>query len=292
MIHKHLMHSRSISRARYTGQVAKPLGLSLLILLVSFFNTAWGAPAFVWSQLDSTNINVYFSPDGDSTVQLTSDGTNVLPVLDRQGDETWICWVNKQAPNGNRLGYARLSAAGEILLKGTVATTLGGLYAPAIGIESSGNRVWIVWAENHGRTEDLFVSYLNISETSSSEWAHPIQITANDEFSANVPHIDFAESGEARISWLHTGPGQAQRASATVSTRLFDTNSGSDRKLISVEIEHENTTGGLTRTKFITIDPDQSQDSLNWKKLTRDKTAIMGAIISDSGIVTRVFDKR
>lgn len=291
MLYKRLIHGRSINRARYTGQAVKSLGLSLLILLVSFFNIAWGAPAYVWSQLDSSDINVYFSPDGESTVQLASDGTNVLPVLDRQGSEIWICWIDKQAPS-IRLNYARLSEGGEILLKGTVPDTLGGLYAPAIGIESSGNRVWIVWAENHGRTEDLFVSYLNISETSSSEWAPPIQITANDNFSANVPHIVLAESGEARIRWLHTGPGQAQRASATVSTRLFDTASGSARQLVSVATEYEDTNGEITPTKFITIDDDQSEYGLSWKKLTRNKIAIMGAIISDSGIVTRVFDKR
>ena len=193
MLHKHLRHLRSINTARYTAQAAKPYGLSLLILLVSFCRTAWAAPAFVWSQLDSSDINVYFSPDGESTVQLTSDGTNVLPVLDRQGSETWVCWIDKQA-SGNRLNYARLSAGGEILQKGTVPETPGGLYAPTIRIESSGNRVWIVWDENHGRTEDLFVSYLNISETPSSEWAPPIQITANDNFSSNIQHIDLAES--------------------------------------------------------------------------------------------------
>ncbi len=288
MNHKRLMHTRSINRARHTRVVIKPLGLSLFLLAVSFFNTAWGATAFVWSQYERPDINVYFSPDGKSTVQLTSGGTNVLAMLDRQGSETWICWIDKKTPHGDRLYYARLTSEGEILQIGRVPETSGGLYAPSIAIEPTGNRVWIVWAENHGRTEDLLISYLNIGDSPSSEWAPPIQMTADDKFSANMPHIDQAESGEARISWSHTGPDRLQRASAVVSTDFFETN----RAIKLPRTEYENANGGFSRIKYITDSTSQSEDDLTWKSLTRNETAMMGAIISDSGVITRVFDKR
>lgn len=287
-----MCHTRLINKVRHIRLISKPLGMSLFLLLISFINTARGAPAFVWSQYEPPHINVYFSPDGESKVQLTSGGTNVLAMLDRQNDETWICWIDKKAPNDDRLYYARLTPEGEILRKGKVPDTSGGLYAPSIAIEPSGNRVWMVWAENHGRTEDLLVSYLKIGKTPSSNWEPPIQITANDMFSANVPHIERAESGEAEISWSHTGPDRTQRALATVSTRLFKANRASSRQIKSVATEYENTNGVHSRIKYISDSTNKSKDDLSWKNLTRNKTVLMGAIISDSGIVTRVFDKR
>lgn len=287
-----MCHTHLINKVRHIRLLAKPFGLSLLLLLVVTFTTAWGATAFVWSQQDSPDINVYYSPDGISTVQLTSHGTNVVPVLDRQGDETWICWIDKAAPRGDHLYYARLTPKGEILQKGRIPGTSGGLYAPTIAIESTGNRIWIVWAENHGRTEDLFVSYLNIDESSSGKWTPPIQITANDKFSANMPHVEQAASGEIEISWSHTGPDRLQRARATVSTRLFKAGSESARQIKPVAVEYENGGSGFSRIKYITDSTNNSKDDLTWKSLTRNKTALMGATISDSGIVARVFDRR
>lgn len=285
-------YTRSIIGARHIRQIVKSLGLSLILLATAISNATWAATAFVWSQYERPNINVYFSPDGESTVQLTTGGSNVLAMLDRRGDETWICWVDKKAPHGDRLYYARLTSEGEILRKGRVPETSGGLYAPSITIEPSGNRVWIVWVENHGRTDDLLVSYHNIGDSPSSEWAPPIQITADDKFSANMPHIDLTDQGVARISWSHTGPGRMQRASAVVTTGLFETNHALARQIILPKTEYEDAASGLFRIKYITDSSSNSADDLTWKSLTRNKSPMMGAIISDSGIVTRVLDKR
>lgn len=287
-----MYHPHLISKVRHIRLLSKPLGLLLFLLLISFINTARGASAFVWSQYEPPHINVYYSPDGKSKVQLTSSGTNVLAILDRHNNETWVAWVGKNALHDDRLHYARLTPAGIILETGSVAETAGGLYAPSIAIEPPGNRVWMVWAENHGRTEDLLVSYLETNKTTLSNWAPPIQITANDQFSANVPHIERAESGAIEISWSHTGPDRSQRARATVSTRLFEGNSTSSRQLKPVATEYENANAGHARIKYITSRTDQSQDTRSWKRLTQNNTPLMGAMISDSGIVTRVFDKR
>lgn len=285
-----MCHTHLVNNVYQTRLTLKPLGLSLFILLVSFLNVAWGAPAFVWSQYEAPDINVYFSPDGESTVQLTSSGTNVLAMLDRQGDEIWICWIDKQSPNNDRLHYARLTSEGKILQKGKVPETLGKLYAPSIAIEPSEDRVWLVWAENHGRTEDLLVSYLDIGDVLSSNWVPPMQITAKDVFSANVPSIDRAVSGRAEISWSHTGPDRAQQASATVSTHLFETNRGSGRQIKPLKTRYAGSR--QSRIMYITDSGDNALESLAWKRLTRNETALMGAIISDSGVVMRVFDKR
>ena len=269
----------------------KPTASLLFVVGVLLFNTASAAPALVWSQYDSPGINVYFSPDGERKTQLTSTGKNVLPMLDRGNNEIWVCWVDKSAAKDNRLYYARLTAEGETLQSGLVPDTSGGIYAPSIAIESSGNRVWVAWSENRGRTEDLFVSYLNIG-TPSADWAPAIQITANDMFSANMPYINLAESGEAQISWVHTGLDLVQSAKATVSVDLFDSEPASARQIKLVVTEYATASAGHSRVKYITWSGNKSADELSWKRLTFNETALMGAILSDDGSVTRVLDRR
>ena len=288
MYHQHILKSYHPIRL-----INRLLGLSFYFLLVSFSGAAWSAPAFVWSQLDSPYINVYLSPDAESKIQLTSRGKNVLPVLDRRNDEIWLSWIDKGAPNGDLLNYAHVTTTGTILRKGSLPDTSGSLYAPSVSIEPSGNRVWLIWAEHNGRTEVLFVSYLNVGNaTSRSDWAPAIQITANDEFSANLPRIDRTVSGSIEISWMRTGPGQAGRASATVSTSLFNADPTSARKLKQVTVKLDNLNGGYPRVKYISNNSDTSGYGMNWKKLTRNRTALMGAVISDSRIITRIVDRR
>jgi len=203
-----------------------------------------------------------------------------------------LSWVDKRVSDGDRLNYARLTASGSILEKGLVPVSSGKLYAPSVAIEPSGKRVWIVWVEYNGRTGDLFVSYLNIGNAASSRWAPAIQITAKDKYSANLPRIERAASGEINISWMHTGPNLSRRASATVSTRLFDSNPATAFQFKPVVTEYDKANGKYPGTQYITNSSDTSDYVLSWKKLTRNRTALMGAAISDSGIVTRIFDRR
>lgn len=283
---------RLLNIAHLRLPVSGLVGGSFGLLLLSLSNIAWGAPAFVWSQLDAPYINVYFSPDGMSSVQLTSRGKNVLPTLDRRNHEIWISWIDKAAPGGDRLDYARLSDTGTVRQKGSLPNTSGKLYAPSVAIEPSGKRVWIVWVENKGRTEDLFVSYLDIDSATSADWAPAIQITASDKFSANLPRIDRVASGKIDISWMRTGPGQRGRSNAMVSTSLFDRNSASARQIKPVDARFDSSNVGLPGVKYITDNADTTEYGMRWKKLTRNKTALMGAAISDSGVVTRIFDRR
>jgi len=287
MSHKHIFKIDQLTKL-----INKSIGFSCCFLLVSFSGTAWSAPAFVWSQLDSPYINVYLSLDNQSKIQLTSHGKNVLPALDRQNDEIWLSWIDKGAPNGDLLNYAHVTATGTILQKGALVDTSGSLYAPSVSIEPSGKRVWLVWAEHNGRTEVLFVSYLNVGDATLADWAPAVQITANDEYSANLPRIDRAASGRIEISWMRTGPGQAGRASATVSISLFDTDPALARQFKPVVVNLDSSNGGYPRVKYITGAADTSGYGISWKKLTRNHTALMGAVISDSGIVTRIVDRR
>jgi len=259
------------------------------------------APAKVWSQQDGEDINVYFSPDGEASIVLTSGGQNVMPGIGRDETQSWLSWVDVSDGMGAyKLKYAQVADNGLVLSSGEVLTAVASLYAPAIAPDPSGRRVWLVWVENQGETEELFVSYMDTWRRGGATWATPLQITPDDKFSANLPSIIEVSFEQIKVSWMRSAVRVDQLATAEVNVRDWAASAASGPELLAnpdwilrlagVRAQYK----ALKREDLRIKRLDQSSYSVeaqSWMRLTRGNKVLMGASI-DGGVVTRIIGEQ
>ena len=274
------------------------LWLSAIAML--FASSCFAASVMVWSQKDGADINIYFSPDGTRVAAITSIGINLAPNVFRSKSSTWIAWVDKTGGGVDLLKIARLSSAGNLQNVQILASVNGSAYAPAISVDSHENRVWLVWAEHLGRTEVLYASYRDLKGRGDSGWQPAIQITQENDYSANVPVIDSVSYDRIRISWERTSP----VSSGSASTEIHATDWPINTSQMSVDSTGLLRIPGRLVTVQASYDSDQfvrelkgksigSDDEIRWERLTRDRQVITGAIHSDTADTSmRLMDVR
>ena len=253
----------------------------------------------VWSQKDAAGVNVYYSPDGEGIVQITSTGKNILPNLHSTENSTWLIWVDKSKPEANILKYALLSVHGIPLEVGTLPTTSGDIYTSAIAADPSGQRVWAVWVEYNGHRENLYASFLDINNTRSASWQSPLQITPDSAYSANLPVIDEALLDRIKLRWMRTSPKSSESASVEITaydwaapqTAQESNGTASIRQAPPslLTLKKGQTSGAFV--KRLEKDQPLSPDEQKWKKLVHDKKVLTGAIHSGSGPSERLADE-
>jgi len=283
------------------GQLTRfTLGL-LSILLACVVVPVLAAPAMVWSQQDGEDINLYFSPDGVTSIALTSGGQNIMPGIGRNETQSWLSWVDASDGMGTyKLKYAQVADNGLILMSGDVLTAVASLYAPAIAPDPSGRRVWLVWVENQGKTAELFVSYLDIQRRGGAAWATPLQITPDDEFSANLPSIIEVGFEQIKISWMRSAVRVEQLATAEVNVRDWAASAAGMPALLANPDWKPRLAGiraqykALKREDLRVMRLDRqsySAEARSWSQLTRGNKVLMGAFV-DGGVVTRVIGEQ
>ena len=260
----------------------------------------WAATAMVWSQVDGAAVNVYYSPDGQHVVSITSTGRNVTPNLYRAEDSTWITWIDKSNPDINRLKYARLSGAGAVIEIASLPTQNTRLFSPAISVDSSVSRVWLVWVEYNGERENLFASYQDIGAKRAGRWKAPLQITPDSQYSANLPTITSSQFDRIEINWMRTSPNSSESATAEVLATNWvpQATMRSQNQLAKQSVLEKYQSLSLRNKKGLDAYITQlkagqalSTDEQQWKNLVRNKDVIMGSIHSGSGASRRVVEE-
>lgn len=267
----------------------------LSILLIT---PAWATPAMVWSQDDTPFINVYYSPDGVRIQQITSAGVNISPNLFRTENSTWLTWVDKTNRKANLLKYARLSAYGAVLETGTLPTINAGVLAPAISVDATGQRVWLVWVEHNGHREILYASYRDIGKVNSNAWKPALQITPDDQYSSNLPIIEDAFYDRARLSWMRTSTSSTESASVEVMAQDWAQQAvmhGSSSNITSAQqaatrrpLTLKNAKGYDTFINLVKKGQPMSSNARDWSNTVYNRKALMGATHSGSGASTRL----
>lgn len=258
------------------------------------------AATMVWSQLDGTAVNVYYSLDGKHVASLTSAGRNVSPNLYSGGDSTWITWVDKSNPEANRLRFARLSDRGAVRETASLPIQNASIYSPAISVDPSGSRVWLVWVEYDGNRENLFASYRDIGGKRTGNWETPLQITPDSKYSANLPTITFSQFDKIEVNWMRTSPDSSESATAEIlasnwlpqAATLQGIQPGkrsAPEKYQSLSLSPKKGTGAYI--KQLKSGQALSADEQQWKNLVRNKDVMMGAIQSGSGASRRVAEE-
>lgn len=272
----------------------------IIIFAVLTGSIAYAAASMVWSQVDGGGVNVYYSPDGQRVVSITSAGLNVSPNLYRTADSTWITWVDNSNPEVGGLRFARLSNRSAVMETGSLPTQNTSIYSPAISVDPSGSRVWLVWVEYNGQRENLFASYRDIRRKRTGNWKAPLQITPDSQYSANLPTITSSQLDRIEVNWMRTSPDSSESATAQVLASSWQPQAAmrSENQAINPR-KHENyqslsvsnRKGFGSYTKQLKSGQALSADEQLWKNMVRNKDAIMGAIHSGSGASRRVVEE-
>lgn len=271
------------------------------ILMVSVLAASVAhAASMVWSQVDEAAINVYYSPDGQRVIPITSTGLNVTPNLYQAGNSTWVTWVDQSGPDVSRLRVTRLSASGAVMETASLPTQNASIFSPSISVDPSASRVWLVWVEYNGQRENLFASYRDIEGEQRGNWKAPLQITPDSEYSANLPTITSSLTDRIEVNWMRTSADSSESATAQVlatnwmsQAATFPKNQANEpgvrKKYQSLHVSNKK--GLDTYIKQLNAGQALSVDEQQWKYLTRNKDVIMGAIQSDSGASRRVVEE-
>ncbi len=253
----------------------------------------------VWSQKDPSGINVYYSPDGQRTLRITSAGINITPNIFRGETSTWLTWVDKSNRQKNQIKYARLATeSGKLLEKGRVPTVNGRVYAPAISLDSEERRVWLVWVEYNGQRENLFASFRNLSKSLTTNWQPPMQITPDTEYSASIPIIDNVSYDRIQVSWMRSSLTDSGAASTDILAR--DWNVANQQLLRASNANNQNTPRALSIKNNVDTEifakrlkhgQALSVDEQAWKNLVHNKNVLTGAVHSGSGASKRLADE-
>jgi len=258
----------------------------------------WAVTAMVWSQADGDAINVYYSPDSQHTVPLTSAGVNISPNLFRAQDSTWVTWVDKTEHNDNKLEVARLSATGAMLGIDHISTTYEDIYAPAISVDPQNKRVWLVWVEYNGDRENLYASYRGVSKR-DAQWKPALQITPDSRYSANLPSILVTGRDGIEINWMRTSPESSESATAQLSVSawlpqtarsssdLQDQNKSERYRSLRLSRVH----GYDTFMRKLKAGQALSADEQQWKNRVRNKNVLMGSVQTGSNVPKRLLDE-
>jgi hypothetical protein len=280
--------------------LAHAFAACIIIFTVFAGGIAHAAAPMVWSQVDGGEVNVYFSPDGQRVLSITSSGLNVSPNLYRAADSTWITWVDKSDPEVSRLRFTRLSDRGEVMETASLPTQNAGIYSPAISVDPSGSRVWLVWVEYNGQRENLFASYRDIRSKRAGNWKAPQQITPDSKYSANLPTITSSQLDRIEVNWMRTSPDSSESATAQVlatnwlpqaailsGNQIVKQSKREKYKSLSVS----NKKGFGSYIKQLKSGQVLSTDEQQWKNMVRNKDVIMGAIHSGAGASKRVVEE-
>jgi len=253
--------------------------------------------SMVWSQSDSQGINVYFSGNAKEIIAVTGSGINVSPNLFRSRNSTWLTWVDKSTTNANQLKFSQRSDGGKIIRSGSIPGAEGDLYAPAISIDTQARRVWLVWARFNGRTENLYASYLDLERRANGKWATPLQITPNDQYSANLPVITNATYASINVDWMRTSASVSENASAIISASSWqmqtamqgvapaDANTANYRSLSVRAMRRDD-----RLIKRLGVGQALSVEEAGWQRLVRNRKALSGAVHSGVGASQRLVE--
>jgi len=259
---------------------------------------AWAAPAMVWSQKEVSGINVYFSPDSQRTMQITSTGVNVAPNLFRGAKSTWLTWVDKSNTIKNQLKYARVSESGRLVEEGSVPTVHGRIYAPAISLTPDQRRVWLVWVEYNGQQENLYASFMDSGSEQTSSWRRPMQVTPDDEYSASLPVIETALFDRARVSWMRSSLTSSGAASIDLMAQDWTPVAEQLRHNPMVRQDAAHRTPSLKSVynadiyaKRLKRGQALSADEQKWKNMVRNKNVLSGAVHSGGGASKRLANE-
>lgn len=264
---------------------------------VGLASSVMAAPAMVWSQQDGQAINVYFSADGAAVQALTHEGVNIAPNLFRGPGTTWLSWVDKSRRNANTLRYTQLSEAGKVLRSGVIPGVQGDLYAPAVAMDSQGRRVWLLWVEFNGNRENLFASYLDLGKRASGEWAVPMQITPDDEYSANLPVITRADYDSITVDWMRSSSASSETATAVIRASIWQAQRalqgapigiGAPARFEALSVRVPGNDEHLVKP----LKPGQvlTADEVEWKNRVAGRKALMGAVHSGTGASSRLVE--
>jgi hypothetical protein len=277
-------------------QLAHKMTVLLGLLSMLVIAPAWATPAMIWSQSDAPFINVYYSPDGVRIQQITSAGINISPNLFHTENSTWLTWVDKTNREANQLKYARLSANGAVLETGTLPTINRGVLAPAISIDATGQRVWLVWVEHNGRREILYASYRDIGKYGSGAWKPALQITPDDQYSSNLPIIEEAYYDRVKLSWMRTSTSSTESAGVEIMAHDWAQQASmrSSSNIAAVQqaprrpLTLKNAQGYDTFINLVKKGRPMSSSAQDWSNVVRNRNALMGATHSGSGASTRL----
>lgn len=279
---------------------ARVFAVFITVLSVLSAGTVHAATTMVWSQVDGGTVNVYYSLDGKRVSSLTSAGLNVSPNIYSAGDSTWITWVDKSNPEANLLRFARVSDRGTVMETASLPTQNAGIYSPAISVDPSGSRVWLVWVEYNGKRENLFASYRDIGAKRAGGWQAPLQITPDSQYSANLPTITSSQLDKIEVNWMRTSPDSSESATAQILAanwvpqaamlpqNQLDKQSVRE-KYQSLSVRSKKGLGAYI--KQLKAGQALSADEQQWKNLVRNKNVTMGAIQSGSSASRRVAEE-